>query len=124
MNEAYPPRTMMTAQEGSRFLMLLRALPSNTGWLLSHIIEPPHSPPVVGGFSAKVILPGVGGVGNAYGNTPYEALRDAWMLSCLDSANRLAGKCVACGGPLEFDDMGNTKPKHTSDCDVQNVVAL
>ena len=56
---------------------LLHRLPSNTGFLISHVIEPPHTPGVWGGYSAKVILPN-GGAGEANHNNPALAFREAW----------------------------------------------
>lgn len=78
-----------SAKDADEMVRLLRALPANTGFLISHAIEPPHTPGVFGGFHAVVVLPGVDGKGEANENNAARALVKAWAMAHMDAAEKL-----------------------------------
>lgn len=82
------PQTHMTTEDAGALVHLLSRLPSNTGFLISHVIEGPHTPGMWGGYSAKVILPN-GGTGEACHNNPALAFREAWAKAHKDWADRI-----------------------------------
>lgn len=81
-----------SAKDADDLMRLLRAMPSNTGFMISHCIEPPHTPGVFGGFSAVVMLPGSGGRGDANENNAARALLKAWARAHMDAAEKLMPK--------------------------------
>ena len=85
------PKTHMSIEESAMLVELLHRLPSNTGFLISHCVEPPHTPVVWGGYSAKVILPN-GGSGEASHNNPALAFREAWAKAHRDQAEMIGLK--------------------------------
>lgn len=82
------PQTNMSTEDAGALVHLLSRLPHNTGFLISHVIEQPHSPPMWGGYSAKVILPN-GSVGEASHNNPALAFREAWAKAHRDWADKI-----------------------------------
>ena len=86
----YPhPNTHMSLDDVGNLVRVLQAIPSNIGFLISHCIEPPHTPGVFGGYHALVVLPGSGGRGEADENNPAKALLKALALAHADAAAKL-----------------------------------
>lgn len=88
----YPPRTHMTTDETEEFCRVLRAMPTSTGFIITHCMEPPHTPQMHNSFSAIVLLPGSNGRGDAFGDNPARALLKAWALAHVDAAEKLMPK--------------------------------
>lgn len=85
------PQTNMSTEDAGALIHLLSRLPPDTGFMISHMIQQPHSPPMWGAYHAKVILPN-GGVGEADHNNPALAFREAWAKAHQNQAEMLMPK--------------------------------
>jgi len=75
--------------DAARFAALITSIPKEVGFVISRPVQIIDGPEMVNTYQAKVVMPGIGGTSEAYGNSIFEAFARAYADALTDAGDKL-----------------------------------